>query len=781
MKLFEKIQHLVQKKPKVEPEIFLSLILDESYIQAGAWVLGPDNKSRTIATTSERAISPTWEDRIRMTDHAIGKLEEETGSTKISKVVFGLGERFLTKTGDIEKVVRPQLKHLTQTLALSPLGFVPLSTSIAHFLRKTEGIPTSVILIGVSEQNFDITIYRVGRLAFSITVKRTESEGVDIENALKLCPDADVLPSRILLYGSDDVRIQDVKTVLLRHQWTARANFLHYPKIDIYPFEKMIETVIEAGANEITQGISEDIPSDEEDKEDVLMPEEEEDLKSEKKMEPLEDEPQLVPEKEKGVSHMVVVQPETLGFHETTKEDNDEPDDKKSTELLDDEIVENPLEFSEEVKANLLQEKEEKDKDVFLEEEKEKSPHSASTASLTKKIRRFAHFGSGVFYKTPKKLILISLVFIVILVGVFLGITQLLPRVTVTLSVLPNIITRDETILIDPEATSVDVNVKSIPGKKLEKVVSGEKTVAATGKKKVGDPAKGTVTILNKSEGTSYTLKKGTLLSLGSLQFTLDNDVSIASASMNLSGDQLTFGKTSTTVTSVAVGTEGNIDANKEFVLKDYNTNILVARNDKPFSGGTSKEVTVVSRADYDSLQKALTADLIEKAKAELTQSVSGKEKMIDQTVKTSIKDKQFVEEIDQEAKELHGTLTVSVSATTYNEDDIKAVLSGVAEKEIPVGYSVNAGRTTVSVGNITLSKDGTMKAQASISTVAVPSINTETIRKTIAGKKLVDAEKELRMLPGVASAEFLFKSTWIKDVLPGNPDHITLMVVSVE
>ena len=133
------------------------------------------------------------------------------------------------------------------------------------------------------------------------------------------------------------------------------------------------------------------------------------------------------------------------------------------------------------------------------------------------------------------------------------------------------------------------------------------------------------------------------------------------------------FGKAAAPVTAVAVGTEGNIEANKEFTLKEYQSSVLVARNEQPFTGGTSKEVTVVSRTDYDTFVKSLTADLIEKAKAELVQSVTGKDRMIDQTVKTAVKEKQFTEEIDQEAKDLHGSLSVSVSAYTYNEEDVKA------------------------------------------------------------------------------------------------------------
>lgn len=770
MKLFEKIQRFVQKTPKVEHEIFLSLILDESYIQAGAWELDETKKAHMLASTSERAAAPTWEDRIKMADHAIGKLEEETGSTKLSKVVLGLGEQFLTGEGDIEKSIRPYLKLLTKSLALSPLGFVPLSTSIAHFLRKSEGIPTSVILVGITEKSFEMSIYRVGRLSYSASIKRTESEGEDIENGLKGCADADVLPSRILLYGADDVRIQETKSLLLRHQWTSRANFLHYPKIEIFPFEEMIHAVIEAGASEITHTVGEESdeePTRSEDIEEVIH----EKQKKEEESLPLKEEPEILKEEEKGISHMVVVQPETLGFHEERDiRDDTLPHMTEESIKKQENIVENPLEFDEKTVESEMR----LDKD-------DRIVSSSVFTSFLSTCKKFIHIFLWGVRRAPMKIIGVIALIILCLGGGFWWMTYYLPKVKITISVLPEKISYDDIVIIDPQATVIDTQQKIIPGKKLEKVVSGEKTIATTGKKKIGDPAKGTVVIFNKSEGAAYTLKKGTVITTGTIQFTLDTEVSIASASTSLSGDQLTFGKASTAVTAVAVGTEGNIAANKEFTIKEYGSNILVARNEQPFTGGTSKEVTVVSRTDYDTLLKTLTADLIEKAKTELTSSVTGKEQMIDQTVKTTVKEKKFTQEIDQEAKELHGSLSLSVSAFTYNEDDVKSLLSGVAQTDIPAGYAINEGRTTATIGTVTVAKDGKMTTKASFVSDALPIIDDLSLKKNIAGKNLVDVEGDLRSISGVASAEFVFQSAWNKNRLPTNPDHISIVVSIVE
>ena len=131
--------------------------------------------------------------------------------------------------------------------------------------------------------------------------------------------------------------------------------------------------------------------------------------------------------------------------------------------------------------------------------------------------------------------------------------------------------------------------------------------------------------------------------------------------------------------------------------------------------------------------------------------------------------------------EQLHGSLTVSVSAYTYNEDDVISLLSAVAQADIPSGYVVNPGRTTVTIGDVTVGKDGKMTAKATLISSAIPAIDSSSIKKTIAGKKLVDVEKELKNIPGVASAEFVFKSAWKKDTLPISADNISITVSPVE
>ncbi len=367
------------------------------------------------------------------------------------------------------------------------------------------------------------------------------------------------------------------------------------------------------------------------------------------------------------------------------------------------------------------------------------------------------------------------------LIGIGIGIVILItllywlvPHATVTVLMLPKAITAAETITIDPTATSVDAQNKIIPGVSQEKSVSGQKTIPVTGKKNVGDPAKGSVTIYNKQTGAK-TFAKGSTLTSGSLQFTLDADVQVASASESVGS--ITFGKANGTITASQIGTESNLPAGTEFHFKDVDTSSAIARNDAALAGGTSKSVTVVSRADYDAFVEAVSTDLVDKAKQDLSTSVRGGEKLIDETIETSVTQKTLNQEIDQEATELSGNATVTVKGVSYNEDDVKTILKAFIMKDIPSGYALAEGRTQVTIANVKVGKNGKISAKATIKADAVPTLNLPDIQKNLAGKSIATAESYLRSIPGVAGMEVRFSLSFGKNKLPLKASNIAVGV----
>jgi len=123
---------------------------------------------------------------------------------------------------------------------------------------------------------------------------------------------------------------------------------------------------------------------------------------------------------------------------------------------------------------------------------------------------------------------------------------------------------------------------------------------------------------------------------------------------------------------------------------------------------------------------------------------------------------------------------TILVKSNRFKEEDIKTLLLTLASKEIHSGYIMNEGRTTITVTNPVLKKDGSITAQASVQLVTIPKIDVDVIRKSLVGKSFTNAQLLLKQIQGVGSAEFVFKRS-MRNKLPLKATNITIDVVIVE
>jgi len=771
MKIADQLHHLFKKNPTPK-DVYLSLTLFHQHVSGCVWSIGEEESLEILHCTHAESTDTSWEKRIEAADSVVSTLEEQSGAGELHKTVLGFAPEFLTPEGDITKSIRPDIKRLTTMLDLKPVGFVNIETAIMFQIKHEEGVPPSVILLHVAGDELRVSLYRVGTLVGERNVHISEFVVEDVETAIKSFPDIEVLPSRMILYGTGKEELDVVKSQLLTHQWTTRANFLHYPTIDVFELAHVAHAVALAGASELTATFVEDKTEpenigeeqlattvvaqqgtdekDEKTMEDVIKEDQEE--QSEEKGERKEKEQEEEEEEEEIIdvhpedANVVPVAPESLGFQET-------------------DVLEYPVS-----KVDSQGKKEEED--IQSEEKK-------SSFGVTLKEKMAAIIGAVKLIHIPTTSTKLPIIPLLLAVFVLLGVAGLIyyfvPKATVTIGVVPNIVTKSKTITIATGATSADQAKFIIPAKKLEQSVTGEKTATVTGKKRIGDPAKGTVILYNKTT-TSRTIKKGAVLSSNALQFTLDGDVDIASASESIGS--ITYGKATAAVTAVAIGEEGNLPAGSDFTFKDMSSSIAIARNDQPFTGGTSKETTVVSRADYDAMVKALSDELVTKAKADLLAGVAGGEKLIDQTIKTTVTSKTFREELDQEATELHGKITLTISGISYNESDAKSVLLPLASSDIPNGYAMNEGRTTVTMETPVIKKDGSITAAASISLVSLPTVTVDAIKKELKGKTITQAQEIIKKIQGVGSVEIFFLRSPSKKRLPFNTANITVDVV---
>ncbi|MCL5970562.1 MAG: hypothetical protein M1450_03625 [Patescibacteria group bacterium] len=669
----------------------------------GAAIFTIEENKVKVLGTSFEKYATGWDSLIEAADLAISKSAGEVDLTNIKKVVFGFPPNYL-EGERISKEVLPYLKKLTSELELTPSGFVVIPEAINFYLEEKEGGPQTSILVGVNREEITISHFRGGKLAEQVVIKRSESITRDIENALEGFKEVEIFPSKIILYDGGD--LEAVKEELLKYPWQTNSKFLHFPKIVTLSTDFCLMSIIEAAVSELNKNIT-------------ILGSEEKETKEKT------GEKQAILTSQK-------VSAEELGF----RKENDF-DSLKDTEL------------SEVPKTN---------KKAF----KLSLPRISLPSFF--RLRQFSFMPISLI---KNKLILIALLIFIVIIGGYLYVSYSLASATLTLIVDPKVFDQEKEFSVNPDIVAVDEINNQIPGKTIETQVSGTKTVTTTGKKIIGDPAKGVITIYNKT-GSVRTFDKGTKISAKNLVFTLDDKIDVPSATE--SGEGLSYGKANISLTAAKIGPEGNLSSQTEFTISDFSSSSYSGRNGQAFSGGTSREVTAVSAKDQDNVTSELTKELKNQAVADLSKKLVSGEKLLEESLNGETVDRKFSVEVDQEAKELTLNLTMKYQVLVYKDSDLGTLIEKIVKSNIPEGYQYVPEQTTFQISQILSSdEDKAVRFKATFNAKLFPKIDTEKITKDISGLSVKKLDSFVKTIQYVAGYEINFQTplSLFQDRLP--------------
>lgn len=717
-----------------EADYFLALAIGEGKIKAAACKIknrppaGPVPERFTageveILGEGIGEYNEIWEEAVLAADKAISQVEEKLPEKIfLNKVVLGLLPEYI-KEEKIEESYLVKIKELCQKLSLTPLGFVEIPLAIIHFLEKQKGEgPESLILVRVGKK-LDISLVRVGKLTNYLSVPVGENLATDLEKALNSLTGVEILPSKILLYdGQPDpggANLEKARQELINHPWPSRANFLHFPKIEIIPFDFDIKALAYAGASEMAKNVEIEISREPSEK----SGEEGETLGFVKGKDILE---------ETGQSQQAVPPPPQFVVSE-------EP----SPGGLPKKIFSFPLRLLMKIKAPKIPD-----------------------LSRIKEI-----FGEG------KRGFIGGLVFLLlVLVGGWFMLLNNYPTATVNLLLEPKILQQEIQLSLNPKITAANGETKEIPALTLEVENKETKKMATTGKKLVGDPAKGELIIYNLTNN-SKVFKKGTILiSPNNLKFTLDDEITVASSSTGSDYVKIP-GKQNARLTAEKIGPEGNLGVGQEFHFADYPTDSYVAKNNTAFSGGTSREISVVTRADQEKLLASASTELTEQAKKDLSGKVGPKEIILEKTISSTLTSKKFDKEVDEEATEISLDLAMKFTALGVKEDDLLDIFEKTTSNAVPSGFELRRSEVKSEIVSFEKKKDETLVLKVDFSASLLPKTNNEEIQKNLAGKNLSQADKYLKGLGNLAGYEIKFGKSlpFIKDTLPLRSQNISI------
>lgn len=329
-----------------------------------------------------------------------------------------------------------------------------------------------------------------------------------------------------------------------------------------------------------------------------------------------------------------------------------------------------------------------------------------------------------------------------------------------------------------------DPKQRTLEGKTFTASVTKTKTAETTGEAVVGEKATGRVKILNYTTSDQDFDSGDQLYSVDNddLYYVLDDDVTVDAATQVTQPDNskvTTPGSVEVDVTALEVGSDYNLDKNKDLEFEDYDTDDFTAEVVDKVDGGKSEIVSAVTQKDMDDLSAALATEM----ESDSSLVADSGWILIKGAETSAVTNKEFNHKIDDQADELELKQTATIQGLGYNEDSLNDILDVLLEEFVPEGFELSDEDREVNVeilGNTDSTTLSTTDAdlQVTLKAFVLPQIDETKIKEELAGSKLSEAERILGGIRNIKSYEIHmnFKVPFFSR-MPSKPENITLTV----
>ncbi|MCC7304526.1 baseplate J/gp47 family protein [bacterium] len=355
---------------------------------------------------------------------------------------------------------------------------------------------------------------------------------------------------------------------------------------------------------------------------------------------------------------------------------------------------------------------------------------------------------------------------LVTLAGVFTVYYYYFPRIRIELQIQSNSISLTDSVLATSAVTGFDVNRKEIQMTKEKVEKNAAQSFTATEKGQEGEKAVGTVSL---STASATSVPVGTKVTVKSKNYVVSAVTSMP------------VGVTSVPITAVDIGSDYNFPTCALPAACDITidkSGVSPIGNDA-IAGGTKREFMVVSQKDVDKVTKDLQTELSRQAESDLAyMNLDKGYTFIKESVKTEIKDKVTVKpsvgsEVKEDEEEPSIAMFTNTTALYYHSESLTKLAERLLLDKYKVDKSLSAEdaattsieQLTVKVDKITVEKDDKVTINFSVSGLATSRLDSEKIRRDVAGKKWPEMLEYLSKLPALLRApEVKFFPSWLPD-----------------
>ncbi len=773
-----KLPFLPKFNKKIAPLYFLVLVLRDE--KANAVVFEEIKGEVKIVGAKEEYFSNSIdeaspEEFLETLDKAISQAESSLPENiQTQKTIFGVKEDW-TENDRIKKKYLAKLKNASEELGLTPIGFLVISQAISHLLAKEEGAPVSAILTEVNEKTVTITLIRAGKTIETKTSEIHESIPFTVDTVLKHFNIPEILPSRIIIFNGKE----DLSQEFITHTWSKSLPFLHLPQITNLPDGFDAKAVLFGAATQMGfEILEEDMPATtEKQKENEIQ-----------KISPSAEELDKFSASEKENS-----------IEDPIPYNNFDSQDFGFARDID--VAKIPISPKMSVASRGGPAPREEE---FQEREKKEEPEAEETflplqkmsgvnniLTLIKSIL-FSALGIllvfakkiniknilSILARAPKGKLTIMMPAILILGIALIAGYFLFIKATIEITVDPKITEQNRSVLFST-TDPTDPGKNIIKGEFVSVSKDGSVSTDATGKKDVGTNAKGAVIIYNDSDVAKNLAEGAILKAPNGLEFTLDSPTTIKAVASHSANENPPPEKTTANATANQLGKESNLPSGTKFSVASFGASEVIAINDNPFSGGTKKEVTVVSKNDQDKLEEELPKQLENNAKEGLIKKIGQNKVLVPAFVSNSITKKSMNARVGDEANRVTLTGTVEYQGISYDKNDLISFSKSLLEKNVPSAQQIDYNNVKTSVRNLQSKNGEDVEANLNIKALLLPKIDENKLIKDIKGKSFKAVEDLLFKLSQVSDVDILFspKLPFLPKNLPIREKNIKILI----
>lgn len=332
------------------------------------------------------------------------------------------------------------------------------------------------------------------------------------------------------------------------------------------------------------------------------------------------------------------------------------------------------------------------------------------------------------------------------------------PMANVTLTLAAEKQKVDFTFTADKNVENIENDTQTLPAREISEDVEKTEKYTATGKKKVGEKAKGTITVSDKgytSKPNSTTLVSGTrFVSPSGLVFKTTTNVTVPGFEM-VAG-VVKAGTIDVSVEADQVGDSYNLPANTSFTIPALNTSNMSGKNSTAFTGGTSRDVTYVTQTDINTAKDEIKKVIEQESKRIILEKTERDERWLEGALKITEVSADSSVAVNGEASEFEIKAKSTVVALIFKDDDLKKIA------ESTLGDQIGSGKEIVESENLTSAAEfvsvdidkGQMQGRLSGEAYIATKIDQDKMKIDLSGEPEGSALEYLNNLEGVESVE---------------------------